>query len=244
VPDEALAPEIQLAPIQAEEAMEELDSLLENRVSPEVQQMIERMMAGTEPLPRELKYYENDKFGPQHINIATLRAAGFRNKEICKVAGMIPSRVSQILCHPYAKKLIAALVPQNAMRVLDIRTRMEGYASEFLDHLADLTLASEDLGEVRQASFGLLDRIGHGPLNKSVSATVHESHPLNRLATAMEESNRVNTEVMPNFVSRRPPEEGSLPADIGVGTEQEPVSPVEGGRSAPLPQPISKAQGA
>jgi hypothetical protein len=142
------------------------------------------------------------------------------------------------------------------MRVLDIRTRMEGYASEFLDHLADLTLASEDLGEVRQASFGLLDRIGHGPLNKSVSATVpasafedvgnavHESHPLNRLATAMEESNRVNTEVMPNFVSRRPPEEGSLPADIGVGTEQEPVSPVEGGRSAPLPQPISKAQGA
>lgn len=228
--DDSLAYEVQLAtgspPPELDRVDQALDRLVAERsFAPEVKELIQRCLDGTEPA--DLKYWENDRFGPQHINAVVLRAAGFRSGEVAKALQMTAARASIILNHPYAKKIIAALVPANAVRVFDIRTKMEAYASELLDHLYDLSIGSEDLAEVRQAGFGLLDRIGHGPVNKSVSTNVPASafgdeaggsgdqKILGRLAAAMEESNRLDREVMPNFKSQRPPEEHSLPGSEG-----------------------------
>jgi hypothetical protein len=230
--DDSLAYEVSLAmesaipPREVDRVDQALDHLVEERsFSPEVKALIQRCLEGTEPA--ELKYWENDKFGPQHINAVVLRAAGFRPGEVAKAMGITPGRASVILNHPYAKKIILALAPEKAVRVFDIRTKMELYGSELLDHVFDLAIESQDLAEVRQAGFGLLDRIGHGPVNKSVSTSVPASafgdaggsggdgKLLGRLAAAMEESNRLDREVMPNFKSQRPPEEHSLPGSEG-----------------------------
>lgn len=228
--DDSLAYEVSLAtepaasPRKADRVDQALDELVEERkFSPEVTALIQRCLDGTEPA--DLKYWENERFSPTHIHAVVLRAAGFRSGEVAKALSITPARASVVLNHPYAKKLIAAMCPEKAVRVLDIRTRMEVYASDLLDHVHDLAIQSDDIAEVRQAGFGLLDRIGHGPVNKSVSTNVPASafddaggsggKVLGRLAAAMEESNRLDREVMPNFKSQRPPEEHSLPGSEG-----------------------------
>jgi hypothetical protein len=238
--DEPLVPEIHLAeppPSNGKEAFgalvgraddEIVEGVFEIKETPEVQELIKRCLDGTEPFDRDRKYWQALKFGPQHVNIAVLRAAGFKPSEIAKTLHQCVSHISVVLHHPYARKIIHAIVPENSPRIIDIRTRLEAHASALLDHMVDLALKSEDVDAVRQVGFGLLDRVGHGPVQKTINASVPASafmegavaeHPsLGRLAAAMEESNRIDKEVMPGWKPSRPPEEGSLPSsEVGLG---------------------------
>lgn len=199
-----------------------------SRLSPQVQEMIQKMLEGKEAYGRDLKPYEPLKFTPTHINICTLKAAGFKGREIAEMVGLDQARVSIILRHPYGAKLIGAIVPRNSARVLDIRTKMVEYADELLDLTCGLALKEQDLDKVSRVTFGLLDRTGYGPKapvadGKAGGQGLENAHLLGRIAGALLESRQVNQDIMPGYVQRRPPEEGVLPGSEVVGSSDQPA---------------------
>jgi hypothetical protein len=231
----SLQPEVQVAQkrpgnASVELAVAERDELAAE-LSPQVQALIERLLDGVEPLDRPLRNNEVIKFSPVHINICTLRAAGFKGTEIAKIMDIEYQRVILALNHPYGKKLIKALVPANATRVIDIRTRLEEHASDLLDSTFALAMKSENLKEVAEVTFNMLDRAGYsnkpGGAERPADAPSSRESVMNRLAAAMEGSNAVNSEVMASWIPRRPPEEASSGSSVSevVGSSQEPASP-------------------
>lgn len=233
---ERLEAEVQLADESPElsrgdAALQELDEQVEaSRLTPVVQDLIQRMMDGSEPYGRDLKPYEPMKFTPIHINICTLKAAGFRGNEIAQMVGLEAARVSIIIRHPYGVKLVSAIVPRNSARVLDIRTKMVEYADDLLDETFKLAMEEKDLDKMSKVTFGLLDRAGYAPKathsdEKTRGTGLENAHLLSRIATAITESDQVTKQIMPGYVPRRPPEEGALPGSEVIGSS---------GESAPL----------
>lgn len=208
--------------LAAAETVDQLDAATEESISPEVRDLISRCMDGTEPHSREFKPYEPLKFNTQHITMALMRAGGFRVGEIAQVLGTVPSRVSQILWHPYSIQIIRAMMHHQGARVIDIRTRLEEHASEILERMVELTLKEEDLDKVSKVGFGLLDRAGYGTQQKQASpssaAPSATDSTLARLASALDESKQVDEVIMPTFKSKGPP------ADAGsrVGSADSP----------------------
>jgi hypothetical protein len=194
-----------------------LDAATDARLSPEVMELIEHLLDGTEAYGRDLKSWEMTKFNPIHINICVLKAAGFRGTEISKIVGMEQSNISQVLRHPYGIKLVAALVPRSAVKVFDIRTKLEEYASTLLDEVYKAALTCENIDVQARVTFGLLDRAGFQPKQgdgglKAPPAAGMSSPTMARLMRAMGESEIVDREVMPGRTPSVPPEEGSPPA--------------------------------
>jgi hypothetical protein len=206
---------------------ETLDAIGVSRLAPDIQALIQRMFDGTEPTGRELKSWEVLKFNPRHVNIVVLRAAGFKGSEIEQITGYERANIYNTLSHPYGKKLVQAMQGQNSARVIDIRTRLEEYAGELLDHTFAMALKSEELEEVTKVTFGLLDRAGHSPRESKADRPKPEDirpseSVMTRLAEAMEGSKSVDSQVMPTWKPRRPPEESfedEAPGSVSVGTE-------------------------
>lgn len=231
--EERLEPEVQIAdeakPVSSMVASaqdETLDgSALEvSKLAPEAQQLIHRMMDGAEPYGRDLKINEVKKFGPQHVNVAILRAAGFKGTEIAQITGYGQQMVYMTMLHPYTKKLQHALVPQNGARVIDIRTRIEDYAGDLLDRVFAKALDEEDLDKLGKVTFGLLDRAGYGVKETLKAGTgpiadVPASSELSRLSKALEASDRIRAEIMPQFKSDAPPEVADLAQGSGSAVE-------------------------
>lgn len=205
------------------ETGESVDLMSEaSKLTPETMELIQRLLDGTEAYGRDLKAWEVQKFNPIHINVCVLRAAGFRGVEIAKILDLQQTTVSLTLTHPYGIKLVGALVPRSAVKVFDIKTRLEEQASELLDHVYSLAMKSEEVKDVANVTFGILDRAGYQPKSNTSSKEIPGSFSMQestmkRLERAMEGSAMVNKEVMPHWVPRKPPDEGSLPADDSVG---------------------------
>lgn len=220
------SPELSLA----DAALDELDQQVgASRLSPQVQEMIQRMLDGKEAYGRDLKPYEPMKFTPTHINICTLKAAGFKGREIAQMVGLDQQRVSIILRHPYGVKLVSHIVPRNSARVLDIKTKLLEYAEDLLDDTFKLASKSEDLEQVSKVTFGLLDRAGYAPKaaatgdGKEHGLGTENNHLLARVFTALTESEQVTKHIMPGYVQRRPPEEEVLPGSEVVGSSDQPA---------------------
>lgn len=235
--EDRLGVEEHIAPAAADPTgIAERDGIFAPSLPDAVKALIDRMMDGTEVPYRPFKDYEVKKFNPAHINICTLRAAGFKVKEVAEIMGYDPQRVYQTMMHPYAKMLIKALTSHQGAKVFDIRTRLEDYAGELMDVVFAKALQEEDLDKAAKVTFGFLDRAGYTAKESSsnrdkspegeikANATV-----MNRLASAMEGSNAVSREVMPTWTPRRPPEEAyeqEAGGSASVGAE------VEGGPSS------------
>lgn len=226
----------------AAEACSALDEEVgDSRLSPTVQAVILRMLEGTEPLGRSLKPWEVLKFSPTHVNICTLRAAGFKNKEIAQMVGLEPCTISVTLNHPYGRKLLGLLVPKNSARVLDIRTRLSEYASELLDKTYSEAMVSDDVELVTKVTFGLLDRAGYSAKTSSSEdaqgkSAIFTESTLKRLTSAMEASNSIDSVIMPTYVPSRPPEEALVGSEV-VGASAD-LTPRRG-----VSEPASSASG-
>lgn len=215
-----------------------LDELVASRLTAEAKGLIERLLDGSEPYGRDLKSWEPQKFTPQHINICVFRSIGLKGAEIARMMEMDQSRISVILGHPYGVKLVRALVPRQAVKVLDIRTKMELYADDLLERLHDKGMNEEDTSKLTAVTFGLLDRSGFGikqEPSRGGSALGGDPSVLRRIAGALEGSKEIDAVVMPNFQPKPPPDDGSLPQDrevIGSSTPENAVAPVAaaGGR--------------
>ncbi len=217
---ERLESEVQVnSPVIAEKASvsqrAESEELIGASTLPqEVQQLIDRMMQGTEPLDRPLRQNEVMKFGPPHINMCMLRATGMKVREVAETGGWGYQHTYQTMMHPYAKKLVRVLTNVTGGKVFDIRERIEEYAGEMLDYTFALAMQETDLKVVKDITFGMLDRAGFAPKGESSGKDQKSSESMNadqstlqRLAKAMEGSAMVNREVMPTWTPRRPPEE-------------------------------------
>jgi hypothetical protein len=184
-------------------------------LSPEVQALIERCMEGTEPWDKgEREYWQSQKLSPQQIQVVMLCVAGFKQVEIAKMLGLDAARVNVTCQHPYSKKIVAAMLPTTATRVIDIRTRMEVMAGQLMDHAFGLAIMSKDVKEVKDVTFGFLDRAGYGAVNKSATLNVSpkdlreaSGSALTRMASALEESKVVDAVVMPGWKTPVPPED-------------------------------------
>lgn len=217
------------------QAVRDMDSAFDQAWNnPALQGLIQRCLTGEEPqddidpgVYTPDGAYQGDKFNMTHVQIVMLRAAGFRNKDVAQMLGVTSPMVYYTLRHPYARKILGLLVPMHAVKVIDIRTRMEHYASELVDHAYDLAKESKDVAEVSRVTFGFLDRAGFAPRTQPASpegaAAAPDSLPKNdrllaRIAAAVEESVIVDRQVMPSYSPARPPEDG-LVAESGSSVE-------------------------
>lgn len=229
--EEQLAPaqSPDILPLEMDHATLE-DIVAEQQLDPEIRALISRCMEGVEPYGRELKYWEPKKFSPINIATVLLLSAGFRQSDVAEILGIQQQRISVVACHPYGKKLIHALMHKQTGRVLDIRTRLETYAGDMLDKIYTDAMKSDDLKVTASITFDLLDRAGHNPTQKIESRSEHvESNvsdaSINRLSTALEESARVNSQVMPYIRQSAPPAVGGE----SIGTPQSPSAGAEDG---------------
>lgn len=198
-------------------------------LSPEVQALIARCMNGTEPYEDEIsgavkKDWHQQKFSQLHVRMVMLKVAGFRNMEIADIFGQDVSRVSVTMAHPYAKKITRALIPKSAAKVIDLRSRLEIYSGELLDHAFALAMKSPDVKEVREVTFGFLDRAGYNVVTKTATAVVKPteldsagSTILGRMASALDESSAIDSAIMPNWKTPVPPDDSSMaPSEEGA----------------------------
>lgn len=196
-------------------------------LAPETRALIERCMDGTEPIENK-KANHVDKFSTRHLQVVMLRLAGLKGKDIAEIVGIERPWVSVILHHPYATKIIKSAFPHQAATVIDIRSKIERHVDELLDHALGMALKEQDLDKISRVTFGLLDRAGYQPVNKSVTVNARPGdfaaspHTLKRIEQALDDSNKIDQEIMPNWVAPKPPEDGiqdpsqDLAADEGI----------------------------
>ncbi len=124
------------------------------------------IMDGSVTRGRSLKYWENLRLKPRHMQMLLMKAAGYTNNQIADRMEMTPSRVSIIVNHPDAAYLLSHLVSFQAENLLDIKARIQAHAGEALDTALFLMRTSKP--EVRErVAFRLLDRAGYGAVQRS-----------------------------------------------------------------------------
>lgn len=120
---------------------------------------------------RSLKYWENLRLKPQHIQMIVMKAAGYKNNVIAERFGMTQARVSVILNHPDAVSVLSRLVSFQAENLLDIKARIQAHAGEALDTVLTAMRTAQEPQVKAKIGFSLLDRAGYGAVQKS--ETVH-----------------------------------------------------------------------
>lgn len=128
-------------------------------------------------LPNKLDYlpeldkvrsWQPENWGPRHRIVCQMIAAGFRNKEIAEALGYTEARVSQIRCDPRAHLDVTEFQQRMGDNIIDLNVRLKAHAVEALDEIVDELRNAEDPRIRQKAAFGILDRAGYTPINKSV----------------------------------------------------------------------------
>lgn len=128
--------------------------------------MITRALTGELGRHRPLKYWENLRLRPIHLQIIMMRAAGFKIKAIASAVELSDVRVRQVCNHPDALTLISLLVSHAAEDLLDIKTRIKAHAGEALDTVVQVMRNSKNDGLRSQNAFKLLEMAGYGAVEK------------------------------------------------------------------------------
>ncbi len=150
------------------------------------------VMSGAVDRGRSLKYWENLRLKPVHMQMLLMKAAGFKGRAIAEKLGYDEGRVSVIVNHPDAMYLLSHLVSFQAETLLDVNARIQAHAGEALD--AALMLLRNGKEEVREkVAFKLLDRAGYGAVKK-VELTAKFEMPAAQ-ATALTAALRESDEV-------------------------------------------------
>ena len=209
-----------------------------------VPELVELAMKGLMPLSRPLKPWEPEKLSPIHIQMLFDRAMGFKGTELSQKYEMDASRVSVILNHPYADRILGAIMATLSDRVIDPIERMRGYAHEMIEtKLSIVRDKTTPKGLRNLIASDFLDRSGYGarkqleittPQAPSVPATA-----ITRLTEALNEARKDGISDYSRFVRSYSKQEGEEvlavpPAEesSGNGSDQtDSASPI-----GPLPQ--------
>ena len=155
--------------------------------------MMMEVFQGTVGRGRSLKYWENLRLKPQHIQMIVMKAAGYRNNVIAERFGMTQARVSVILNHPDAMSVLSRLVSFQAENLLDIKARIQAHSGEALDTVLTAMRSAPEWKDRAKIGFSLLDRAGYGATQKS--EVVHRlelpTHEAQELTLALRESQEI-----------------------------------------------------
>lgn len=162
------------------------------RESP-VPQLVADAMKGIMALTRPLKPLEPKKLSPVHIQMLMDRAMGMRPTEIAQKFDMDASRVSVILNHPYAERILGAIFATLSDRVTDPIERMKGYAHEMIDTKLEIVRDVKTPKGLRNAiASDLLDRSGYGARKHvEITTPTSPSVPLEAVSRLTEALNEV-----------------------------------------------------
>lgn len=189
---------------------------------------------------RSLRYWENLKLKPIHIQMLIMKAAGYPNRAIARNFDYDEARVSVIVNHPDAKAILSRLVSYQAENLLDIKARLHAHAGEALDTVLTAMRSAEKPTERAAIGFKLLDRAGYGAIQK-VDHSVKFEMPAaeaHQLTAALSESQEVQDADW-SIVSEHAGQAGGVgdseEREVSVGTEQtDTVLPPHGGQLEPL----------
>lgn len=158
-----------------------------------LQGLMLQVLDGTISRGRSLKYWENLKLNPKHIQMLVMKAAGFTNNYIAAEFEMTAARVSVIVNHPDAQSVLSRLISYQAEELIDVKSRIRAHSAEALDISLDVMRNARDDGLKLKAAFGLLDRGGYGAVQRS-EAKIEVSLPIaaaNAIGAALRESQEV-----------------------------------------------------
>lgn len=124
-----------------------------------------------------------------------MEAAGFSSSEIAEILGMTAARVSVILNDPRAdmdRKEFASGVIE---RMQDVQLKIALHADEALDEILDEMRNVEDPRVRQKAAFGILDRAGYTPVQKSIQAKAElPTEMLHRMSGVLSEMQAIDAE--------------------------------------------------
>jgi DNA-binding CsgD family transcriptional regulator len=144
---------------------EHINTLASNK---DLQRTIEGAISGTLPMDRRLKSYEPAKLNPRSIQVVLLRMVGYRNRKVSELTGYSQVTVSNILKHPYSKRIMAVAFSSGVAQAASIQRRLQKRAPRMLDVVEEIALDTRVKPTPRlKAAFGWLDRAGHNPTQKS-----------------------------------------------------------------------------
>jgi hypothetical protein len=194
-----------------------------------VPELVEAAMRGIMPLTRPLKQWEPEKLNPMHIQMIMDRAMGMKNSELAQKFDLDPNRVSVILNHPYAERILGAIMATLSERVTDPIERMRGFAHEMIDTKLEIVRDPKTPKGLKNAiASDWLDRVGYGA-KKQVEITTPQqpsvpAAAVSRLADALIEARKAPTTDYSRFVrniSAKEGEEGQVipPAEADTGKD-------------------------
>ena len=159
-------PRLQETPDKPEKSAPERQDLALTRHS-RLEQLMAAAFSGQIARGRDLKYWENLRLKPQHIQMLVMKAAGYKNNQIAEQMDMDPGRVSVIVNHPDSQSVLAVLVSFQAEELLDIKTRIQAHSGEALNVALDQMRNASAPAVRLKAAFGLLDRAGYGAVQRT-----------------------------------------------------------------------------
>lgn len=189
---------------------------------------------------RSLKYWENLKLNPSHVQMLVMKAAGYNNRAIARQFGYTEARVSVIVNHPDAMTVLSRLVSMQAENLLDIKARIQAHSGEALDAVLTAMRTAEKPIERAAIGFKLLDRAGYGAVQK-VDHSVRFEMPAaeaHNLTAALQESQEVQDaewSIVSEHAGRAGGVGDSEEREASVGADQSDiVSPPHDGQLVPL----------
>lgn len=186
-----------VSPVQAVQDIEELPELpkADDERALRLEQLMTQAMTGELNRARSLKYWENLRLKPKHMQILLMAAAGYTNNMIANKMELTPARVSVILNHPDAQTLLSALVSYSAENLLDVKARIQAHAGEALDIALNVMRNSGDMKVQKDTAFELLKMAGYGAIERKqvdVNASLKmDKKDSSKLISALEESSEI-----------------------------------------------------
>jgi hypothetical protein len=136
-------------------------------------QLMTKVQAGDICRGRSLKYWENLKLKPKHLQMLLMSAAGFSNGAIASATGYTESRISVILNHPDSLAVLSALISMAAEDTLDVKSRIQAHAGEALDIALDVMRNTRNDNVRKDAAFEILKMAGYSGVDKKATLHVH-----------------------------------------------------------------------
>lgn len=180
-------------------------------------QSVEKKRQRMDLLPEQEGHWAREAWGPRHRLVAQMIAAGFRNIEIAEALGYHVGYVSQIRQDPRCYHEVQTFQAKMADNIIDLNARLKAHATEALDEIVDEMRNCEDPRIRQKAAFGVLDRAGYTPVNKSIILGANiDSEVASRLEQTLDEFDAVD-----NFSY-------DMPEGTEVGSESESVEEESG----------------
>lgn len=235
-----------MARISPEDGMEKFEDEPSSFVPPSaplpetVPELVRAALSGLLPLSRPLKQWEPEKLSMVHINMVFDRAIGLRPGEIAEKYDTAPERVSVILNHPHAERLLGAIAAKMSERLTDPVERLRLMAHQAIDVKAEILANPKVHASIRdKVASDILDRAGYGARHK-IDINAKNTHELilpaahaERLTNVLEESKRIRDVDFTKFMVSKPQEGATRALSSGAPSEVSAPPSEDGANSLP-----------